>query len=305
MPGWGGCQVAPRPPAADDGATVSTRRRSVPLVAAAAVAGALLVGGQASSQAPTTASIVAVPDSVAFTTASGGVADVTIVAGGTVAFSHAGGGFGHNVRFTGAQPTSCVQTIGTLPGPVPPLPSMPDSGTWAGNCTFAAQGTYAFNCALHGNGMTGSVTVVAPPPPPPPPPGSPPAPPPPPGAAPPPPPSSSGTAAASALRVSLRQRGTIVRGSVNVSRGGSRLLARAFARRGALSGGSSRTEVRVARQSRTSVGPGRVSFRLTLNAAARRSLRRSGRLTITLRLTVTPRTGASYTAKRTVVMRPR
>ena len=241
-------------------------------------------------------------NSVAFTTAAGGAANVTITAGDTVGFSHAGGAFAHNVRFTGAQPTACEQTIGALPGPVPPLPSTADSGAWAGTCTFAAQGTYAFNCALHGNAMAGSVRVVAPPPPPPPPPGSPPAAPPPP----PPPPSSTGLgAAASELRVSLRQRGTVVRGSVNVRRSGSRLLARAFARRGALSGGSSRTEVRVARRSRASVGPGRVSFSLTLNAAARRSLRRTGRLAITLRLTVTPPAGSSYTAKRTVVVRPR
>lgn len=274
----------------------------MPLIAAAAIVGALLIGGQASSQTPATANIVAVSDSVAFTTASGGAPNVTITAGGTVAFSHAGGAFAHNVRFTTAQPSSCVQTAPPSASVVPPLPTSPDSGAWAGACTFAAQGTYAFNCALHGTGMTGSVTVVAAPPPPPPP-GSPPAPPPPPGAPPPPPPSSS--AAAASLRVSLRQRGTVVRGSVNVSRARSRLLARAFARRGALSGGSSRTEVRVARRLRTSVGPGRVAFSLTLNAAARRSLRRNGRLAITLRLTVTPPAGSAYTAKRTVVMRPR
>ena len=84
----------------------------------------------------------------------------------------------------------------------------------------------------------------------------------------------------------------------------SRLLARAFARRGALSGGSSSTQVRVGRQLRSSVGPGRVSFAVKLTASARRALRRNGRLAITFRLTVTPPSGTSYTAKRSVVMRP-
>ena len=94
-----------------------------------------------------------------------------------------------------------------------------------------------------------------------------------------------------------------LRGSVNVSRAGSRLLARAFARRGALTGGRSTLLVQVGRQLRASVGPGRVSISLPLNAAARRALRRNGRLAITLRLTVDPPTGTTYTATRTVILR--
>jgi hypothetical protein len=81
------------------------------------------------------------------------------------------------------------------------------------------------------------------------------------------------------------------------------LLARAFARRGALSGGRSTLLVQVGRQLRSSVGPGRVSFAVPLNAAARRALRRNGRLAITFRLTVDPTTGATYTATRTVILR--
>jgi len=105
------------------------------------------------------------------------------------------------------------------------------------------------------------------------------------------------------LRVTTPQRSFTLRGSVSVRSASSRLLARAFARRGALSGGRSILLVQVARQLRSSVGPGRVSFTLPLNAVGRRALRRNGRLSITLRLTVDPTSGTTYTAQRTVILR--
>jgi hypothetical protein len=111
--------------------------------------------------------------------------------------------------------------------------------------------------------------------------------------------------AASTVRVAARQRGFRVRGSVAVDRAGSRLLARAYARRKALFAGSrSLLDVQVGRQVRSSVGGSRVSFTVPVNAAARRTLRRNGRLLITLRLTVTPPDGKAYTARRTVILRP-
>jgi hypothetical protein len=52
------------------------------------------------------------------------------------------------------------------------------------------------------------------------------------------------------------------------------------------------------------VPSGRVAFRVTLNSVARRALRRNGRLSISLRLTVTPPDGGtSFTTKRTVILR--
>ena len=48
-----------------------------------------------------------------------------------------------------------------------------------------------------------------------------------------------------------------------------------------------------------------MTFATPLNAAARRALRRNGRLSISLRLTVTPAQGDAYTATRTVILRPR
>jgi hypothetical protein len=88
-----------------------------------------------------------------------------------------------------------------------------------------------------------------------------------------------------------------------VRSGGSRLLARALASRKALSGGSSTKQVEIGRQSRKSVGPGSVAFKVALTASARKALRRNGRLAIGLRLTVTPPSGAAYAATRTVVLR--
>jgi hypothetical protein len=91
---------------------------------------------------------------------------------------------------------------------------------------------------------------------------------------------------------------------VNVTRAGSRLLAQAFARRRALSGGRSNRQVQVGRQSRSGVGGARVAFAVRLNSAARRALRRNGRLAISLRLTVTPPLANAYKVTRTLVLRP-
>lgn len=260
----------------------------------AATIGGLLIGAPARSQAIPAASIVA--SDFAFKTAAGGAPAVTVAAGSTVAFSYPAGDSAHNVVFTGPQPSSCDVT--GAPGPAPPLPPQPAAPGWSGECTFTAEATYAFVCGLHGT-MTGAVQVSggggAPPPPPPP--GAP-QPPPPPGASP-------VVAAGSAPRVTAVQHGTTVRGSVRVRDAGSRLLTRAFARRRALSGGTSTRQVEVGRRLGRSVGPGRVAFSLTLNAAARRALRRNRRLAISLRLTVTPPTGAAYSATRAIVVRPR
>ena len=107
------------------------------------------------------------------------------------------------------------------------------------------------------------------------------------------------------MKVASQQRGLSVRGSVVVARTGSRLLARAFARRKALSPAAAACCGEGRPQTRSALGDGRVTFAAPLNAAARRALRRNGRLAITLRLTVTPATGPAYTATRTVILRPK
>ncbi|MDX6708627.1 MAG: hypothetical protein QOI48_4473 [Solirubrobacteraceae bacterium] len=282
---------------------VRLRKRHLPFVMAAGI-GASLIGAPAHSQTPA-ASVVASGTANTFSPSS-----VTIATGGTVEFTYPTGPATklHNVSFTNMQPALCELTAGPTPGPGTPLPKTPAAAPWAGTCTFAAAGTYAFVCVKHA-GMTGSVTVVDPavvpnsPPPLPPEPAPPPAPPPPPPVAPPPP--GPAEPAASALRLTAAQRGVTIRGSVNVRSAGSRLLARAFARRKALFGGQSTRQVQVGRQSRASVGAGRVAFAVQISAVARRALRRNGRLAISLRLTVTPPSGPAYTATRPVTLRRR
>jgi plastocyanin len=281
---------------------VRLRKRHLPFVVAAGI-GAFLIGAPAESQTPAP-NVVAAGDANTFTPAN-----VTIATGGTVEFTYPGPAVPaqrpHNVNFTSMQPTRCELTAGPTPGPGTPMPKTAVPPPWAGTCTFAAAGTYAFVCDAHRN-MTGSVTVVDPaavptPPVAPPPPPPPPEPPPPPPAPVPPP----AAPAASALRLAKVQRAVAIRGSVRVRSAGSRLLARAFARRKALFGGQSTRQVQVGRQARASVGAGRVAFTVQLSAAARRALRRNGRLAISLRLTVTPPSGAAYTATRAVTLRVR
>ncbi len=266
-----------------------TRHRPAAYAAAAALA-LLLLAAPAESQAPTLVTIVAA-DNV-FSVDGGGAPNVTIAAGGHVNFTYPSGNSRHNVRFTGAQPTVCGISLGPT-GTAAALPSLPSPPVWEGGCDFQTPGTYAFVCDLHSS-MTGSVTVAAG------------------GASPPPdppPPEPTVTAdlapAASGLKITARQRGFSVRGSVLVPRTGSRLVARAFARRRALFGGRSVLDVQVARQLRSSVGGvARVTFSATLSPAARRALRRNGRLLISLRLTITPADGEIYRATRTVILRP-
>jgi hypothetical protein len=96
-----------------------------------------------------------------------------------------------------------------------------------------------------------------------------------------------------------------VRGTVRVRSADSTLLARAFARRKALFGGRSMLQVSVGRRRLRATADGaRLSFSVPLSAVARRALRRNGRLSISLRLSVTPPSGAPYTATRTVILRP-
>jgi plastocyanin len=230
---------------------------------------------------------------------------VTIVAGDSVTFAYPSGTSAHNVDFTGTAPTSCVQNGGS--GPVPRLPPSPQGPGWSGSCRFDAPGTYAFLCDAH-SFMTGSVIVQAPPAPPGPGPGPVPGPgTPPPSGVPPTATSSSPTpivalpAAAARLVLARTQRGTVVRGSILVARGGSRLRVDVLARRSAL-GGRGSTNVAVGRYAKT-VSAGRRAFSVRLSAAARRALRRKGRLRVTIKISVRPVSGATYSATRRATVR--
>src|SRR5262249_41644440 len=128
----------------------------------------------------------------------------------------------HNVDFTGPQPTSCTSGVPRTQ-PMPP--------GWSGECEFDAPGTYTFRCDLH-QSMTGTITVAAAATPTPEATPTPTATPPPAGGSPPP----GGdpvtqTTLKGAVALARSQKGTRVRGSVNVKVAGSRLEVAAWAPR--------------------------------------------------------------------------
>ena len=282
--------------------------RSLVLVPIAVAAAAAIASapGAARSADPLTASFEAVdPD---YFVSNLGETFARIEPGGTVTFAYSAGASLHNVAFTTIQPTACTQTAGSVGGAVPPLPNPSDGPGWAGSCTFNTPGTYDFYCDLHPT-MVGRVIVrdPNPPPPPAPPPGAP-SPPPPPGSPPPPPAPAGGSGAppppppaapsaaraGSGLRLAASQRGTAIRGSVRIARPGSRLKVEAHWL----------GTTRVATLLRSRSGDGRVPFAAALTPAARRTLRRIGRLQLRVRVVVTHPAGSPYRAIRAIALRP-
>ena len=238
---------------------------------------------------------------------------VTINPGETVTFSYPSGGNFHNVRFTKEQPTSCTLTAGGS-GPVPPLPANPSPPGWSGTCTFNAEGAYEFVCALH-NDMLGAVLVV--------PVGATPTPTPSVTATPTPTPTATATQtstpaatataipqstvaptptpppaatqttgpAAGRLKLARTQRGQAIKGSVAVAHAGSRLRVEVLLKR-----------KRVGTATR-SVNAGSAAFTVKLDRGAKRTLQRSRRLALTVRITVTPPTGSAFSETRKVTLR--
>jgi plastocyanin len=257
-------------------------------------------------------SIVAVDYS--FENPADGTPLVTINPGETVTFSYPAGANFHNVRFTQVQPTSCTLTTGGA-GSVPPLPANPSAPGWSGTCTFSAEGTYEFVCALHGD-MLGAVLVV------------------PVGATPTPTPSTTATPtrtptptptatqtstpaatataapqstiaptptappaarttgpAAARLKLARTQHGQAVKGSLTVTQAGSRLRVEVLVKR-----------KRVGTATR-SVNAGNAAFTVKLDAGAKRTLQRSRKLALTVRITVTPPAGPAFIETRKVTLR--
>jgi plastocyanin len=97
-----------------------------------------------------------------------------------------------------------------------------------------------------------------------------------------------------ALRLQTHQRAS-VRGSLEVARAGSSLRISLLAASIATHGRGSRApaELLVGRLRRSSLPAGRASFEVSLNGLARSLLERRGRLALSVRITLTPPSGAS------------
>jgi plastocyanin len=207
---------------------------------------------------------------------------LTIAPGQTVTFSYPSGTSTHNVVFTGAKPTCS----GLPPFPYPPQ-------LWsAATCTFDQPGTYAFVCGAHPD-MTGKVVVAAPatatPDPDPVDPGATPAPAPDPGTAS--TPAQQQQATTLSLTLATRQRGTRVRGSVDVPQAGARV--KVTVRSG---------KARAGRWTKRSAAAGRLRFSVALDARSRKALRAKRRLKLTVTVALTPPGGKTLTTSATATV---
>jgi plastocyanin len=212
--------------------------------------------------------------------------DITIAPGDTVSFNNATNGF-HDVKFDQGSP-ACSG-----------LPATPKKQWNGGSCRFDNAGEYRFFCESHPTIMIGYVHVSAAATPTPtatPTPGASPTPTPTPG-----PPGDPGagtpsqTTLAGAVAIAKSQKGTHVRGSVQVKLSGSRLEVSLWAPRKAISGGKSSKLVRIGRSTRSSAPAGKVNFAVGTDAKARSALRRHRRLSVTVSIALTPPGGHKLT----------
>jgi plastocyanin len=226
----------------------------------------------------------------------------TVGAGGVVAFNNPSTEVKHGLEWTGGPATpSCSGAPGGL-----------GATSWHGECTFTQPGSYNFRCTVHPTEMTGTITVNA-----------------------------GGTTttttttqtstgggsttttqatspepapqvalvsplagAARALKLAPSQRGRAVRGSVNVSQAGAggRLEVDLVAKAASLAGAPRAIQVAVGRLVRSSLVPGTVSFKVALNARARRALRVHRRLALTVRILLAAPHATAVRISRTVVL---
>ncbi len=107
-----------------------------------------------------------------------------------------------------------------------------------------------------------------------------------------------------ALKLAGSQHGTTVHGSIKVSQAGAggRLEVTLFAASTSLAETGHAAQVRVGRLVRSSLQTGSAPFSVPLSAKGRAALRRHRRLTLTVKLTLTPLHGAAVTAARSVAL---
>jgi hypothetical protein len=220
-------------------------------------------------------------------------AQVTIASGGSVAFADSK--TAANIAWTGTAPT-CEPSV-------PVAPAAPKTG-WEGKCTFTTPGAYKFESStlwpeytkyevmVEGAPPTGTTgggggsTPGAPTPSPTPagenPTGSP-------------------LSGAPAIRSS--QRGTTVKGSLQLSKAaaGDRLEVDLLATTASLAKAVHTTQV-VGRFVSASVSAGQQSFSVKLNARARKALKRHHRLALKVKITLTPVHGEVTSIARSVTV---
>ena len=97
--------------------------------------------------------------------------------------------------------------------------------------------------------------------------------------------------AASAVKLAASQKGQAVKGSLTVAAANSRLKVEVL--RGKT----------VAATSTKTVKQGSAAFSLTLNSAAKKALKRAGKLKLTVKITVTSASGTPFTATKTVTLK--
>ena len=205
---------------------------------------------------------------------------MTAAAGTEVAFRNPGYVVPHGVHWTGGPEKPGCSGV--------PVDS---SGTsWSGACTFAQPGTYTFVCTVHPEEMKGTITVLSVETAPPPTPG---------GEA----PAAPAGQIVEALRLARNQHGGAIRGSVATSSAavGGRLVVELEVKAASLGGRGGRM-VRVGRLARSLMSAGRQPFAATLKASARRALRRQGRMSVDVRIVVSPPDGPAATMTRRVVL---
>jgi hypothetical protein len=226
-------------------------------------------------------------------------AKVTIASGGSVTFLDSK--TAANIAWTGAAPT-CESAV-------PVAPASPKAG-WEGKCTFATSGTYKFESSTLWPEYTkyevvveGSATVPstgttgeggsnggsAP--------GTTTSGPAPAGESP------TGSPLSGAPRISSIQRGSTVRGSLEVSKAGAgdRLEVDLIATTASLAKAGHATQV-VGRFASAPVSAGQRSFSVKLDAKARRALKRRHRLALKVEITLTPANGEATSVTRSMTL---
>jgi plastocyanin len=275
---------------------VRLRWRYVPLVALLGIAAAVLPSIASSETSPTVEAVNKPANGYYEAEHLWSPSQTTVMTSGVVTFRNSTE-IPHGVEWRSAIKPSCEEG----PGKVPVGTTEAASGTnWSGSCTFTQPGTYTFWCTVHHAKMAGTITVnpngttttttttptttttttpVEP---------------------------SSGSPLVGSPSLRSGQRGGSVKGSLDISKagGGDRLEIDVFAQSASLAKAKHSTRARVGRLVRNSVSAGKVTFVVTLNAKARKALKRHHRLALSVKITLTPFYGEATTLTRAVVMHP-